>query len=332
MNILLKAAAVFVGFLSLSSLGGYVYFRQRFQPPPNQLVVPRLPMACTFEWVANETTQPAVPHIALLLPVTVAGCPRTCYLQFDTGAPTSALHSRSVAALHARYPGTATTLPLQGDTVHEARFTLGTGQLQVRRLQVIVGGAATVPADSTTPFVIGTLGSDVLEGRVLVLDYVRRRFGLYAQVPDSLARKAVFAPLSYANRRLLISAGLQGQPEQLLFDTGTSAFGLITSQPVWQQLARPAAPAQIGHSNAMGRKITTYTTATAATMRLGAAAVPLRTVTYMEGVSPTQNLLMRFSGLGGMLGNAPFETQTIIVDTPGKRFGLLPGQAVVPNP
>ena len=332
MQILVKTVLALVGLLSLSSLGGYVYFRQRFQPPPNQLAVARLPLVCTFEWHAVTTTQPAVPHIGLLVPVTLPSCARTCYLQFDTGAPISALYSRSVAALHARYPATATTLVLQGDTVRNARFTLGTGQLQVRRLRVLVGGAAQVPADSATQFIIGTLGSDVLDGRVLVLDYARRRFSLYAQVPDSLAQKATFAPLSYANRRLLISAGLQGKPEQLLFDTGTSAFGLITSQVVWQQLASPAAPAQVGNSNAMGRKITTYTVATAATMQLGTAAVPLRTVTYMDGVSPTQNLLMRFSGLGGMLGNAPFETQTIIVDVPGGRFGLLPSHLAAPTP
>jgi hypothetical protein len=36
-----------------------------------------------------------------------------------------------------------------------------------------------------------------------------------------------------------------------------------------------------------------------------------------------QETLTRFSGLGGMLGNAPFTTRTIILDVRGSRFGLV---------
>jgi hypothetical protein len=63
--------------------------------------------------------------------------------------------------------------------------------------------------------------------------------------------------------------------------------------------------------------------ATPAALQFGALAVPLHTVTYIEGTSLQQRLMMRLSGMGGMLGNEPFHQRTVILDAPGKRFGLL---------
>ncbi|GAA4007234.1 hypothetical protein GCM10022408_18920 [Hymenobacter fastidiosus] len=75
--------------------------------------------------------------------------------------------------------------------------------------------------------------------------------------------------------------------------------------------------------NSWGKTLTSYTVATAEALHLGPATVPLQTVTYVEGTTVMQNLLTRFSGLGGMLGNEPFTTRTIIPDVRGSRFGVV---------
>ncbi len=307
----------------VSAVGGYFYMRKQFEPPLNQLVVTQLPATCSFEWDADTAAGQAMPHAALLVPVTLPGCPRTCYLQFDTGAPYSILYANPLAALRARYPATRNTLLPQVDTMRNFRFALGQGQVQARKTRVMHRGAIQLPADSTSPFVIGTLGSDVLADQVLVIDYARRCFSLYSAVPDSLARQAAYVPMRFDSRRVLLDVGLQGQPEQLLFDSGSSAFALLTSQDTWHDLARPAARAHTVPVNSWGKTLTAHTVATAAALQLGALVVPLRTVTYIEGMSWGQTLLMRFSGMGGMLGNEPFVEHTVILDVRGGRFGLV---------
>jgi hypothetical protein len=117
--------------------------------------------------------------------------------------------------------------------------------------------------------------------------------------------------------------GLQGEPQELMFDSGSSAFALLTSQSNWQQMAQPAAAAQTTPVNSWGKTLTAHTVATAAAMQFGATAVPLGTVTYIEGMSFMQSTLTRFSGMGGMLGNAPFSQQTIILDVKNGRFGVV---------
>jgi hypothetical protein len=156
-----------------------------------------------------------------------------------------------------------------------------------------------------------------------VLDYARQRFNLSTHLPDSLLRQTEFVPLDYASRRVILTAQVQGKDEKLLFDSGSSTFALITSQAIWQRMARPQAPVQTGTSNTLDRKLTTYTTATEADMQLKSVALPLKNVTYVEGTSLMQSTLMRFSGMGGLLGNEPFSQRTIVLDVAGGRFGVV---------
>jgi len=317
-KVLLAIFALFV----LSGIGGYFYFRKQFQAPANQLTVSQLPAATRFAWRADTTGARATPHAVLLVPVTLPNCPRTCYMQLDTGAPYTLLYSHALMALQARYPA-GPACPPQADTLRNFQFAIGQGQVAARTIRVRQMGAHALPADSTAPFVIGTLGTDVLEGRVLIIDYARQRFELRANVPDSLARRAVFGPLAFEQRRVLLSAGLQGTAKQLLFDSGSSAFALLTSQAAWQELARPGTPERVTPVNSWGKTLTAHTVPTTASLKIGATALPLRTVTYIDGTTFMQRTLMRFSGMGGMLGNEVFGQGTLILDVRGGRFGVV---------
>ncbi|MFD2720923.1 hypothetical protein ACFST9_19540 [Hymenobacter monticola] len=318
-KILLAIFALFV----LSGIGGYFYFRKQFQAPANQLTVSQLPATSRFAWRADTTGSHITPHAVLLVPVTLPNCPRTCYLQFDTGAPYSLLYSHALAALQARYPATGPALKPQADALQNFQFAIGQGQVAARTIRVREMGARTLPADSAAPFVIGTLGTDVLEGRVLIIDYARQRFELRTNVPDSLARQAVFAPMTFEQRRLLLNAGLKEADKQLYFDSGSSAFALLTSQATWQEMARPGAPDQVTPVNSWGKTLTAHTVPTAASLQIGTRTLPLGTVTYIDGTSFMERMLMQFSGMGGMLGNEVFSQHTLILDVKGRRYGLV---------
>jgi hypothetical protein len=317
LKILLSVLALFV----LSGIGGYFYMRQKFAPPANQLVLTGLPATTAFTWWADTAQGRDMAHAAVLVPVRLPGCPRTCYLQFDTGAPYTVLYTESLAALQAAYP----TLPFAhpADTVRNFRCSLGRSQVLARWVRVLPHGPHTLPADTATPFILGTLGADVIEGRALLLDFAHRRFSLDALVPDSLGRRATFVPLAFENRRVLVRMNLQGQPRQLLYDSGASAFSLLTSHDEWDRLAQPGAPVRKVNVKSFDRTLTSYTVPTAATLQLDKATLPLGTTTYMDGTSLTQNLLMRFSGMGGMLGNRAFDERTVLLDVAGGRFGVV---------
>jgi hypothetical protein len=324
MKRLLKITLAVVVFLLVSGVGGYFYARQKFRPPVNQLTITGLPATCAFAWLADTTFLPVVPHRALLVPVTLPNCSRICYMQFDTGAPYTLLYSNPLNALQARYPALRRAIAVPADTLRNFRFNLGESQVLMRRIPVRSNmGASSLPADSTALFIIGTLGTDALDGRVLVLDYVRQQFQLASQVPDTLVARTTFVPLEFDSRRLMLQAQVQGEVKQLLFDSGSSAFALLTNPDTYRKLARPGAQEQTASVNSWGKKLTSHTIPTAAVMQVGAATLPLRTASYMEGMNWWQKLLMSSSGMSGMLGNEPFSRHTIVVDVAGGRFGVV---------
>lgn len=312
-----------LAFLIVSGIGGYFYARQKFAAPANQLTVTGLPATSSFVWLADTLDKRTMPHAAVLVPVKLANCSRTCYLQFDTGAPYTILYNKSLAALQKRYPTTSRNFRLAPDTVRNFSFTIGEGEVLARKLKVLPIGVAEMPADTTAPFIIGTLGTDVLDGRALILDYGQRRFSLVASVPNTLVQQTDFVPMAFTDRRVLLTVGMQGKSQQLMFDSGTSAFSLLTSRDNWNKLATPGAPEHTVNVNSFGRTLTAHTVTTAAAMQMGKSAVPLQKVTHIEGTSMSQQLMMRFSGMGGMLGNEPFSTRTIILDTKEARFGVV---------
>jgi hypothetical protein len=323
MKRLFKVLLSLLALLILSSIGGYFYMRQKFQAPANQLTVAQLPVTSSFVWLADTTAGKNTLHAALLVPVELPNCPRPCYLQFDTGAPYTLLNSAALEALQKRYPATGPALQPHADSLRNFRFAIGQSQMVARNILVRQTRSAAVPADSTAPFIIGTLGTDLLDGRVLVIDYARQHLQLCATVPDNLARRTDFSSMSFEERRILLTVGLQGTTKQLLFDSGSSAFALLTSKASWQEMAEPAAPVRTAAVNSWGKTLTAYTAPTRAIMQLGTTAVPLKTVSHIEGTTFMQQMLTRFSGLGGMVGNEPFSQRTLILDVKGNRYGVV---------
>ncbi|UOQ53771.1 hypothetical protein [Hymenobacter cellulosivorans] len=312
-----------LALLVLGGLSGYYYLRKRFEPAPNQLTVHNLPAQCTFEWQADTDAVPVEPYASLLVPVQLPGCPLTCYLQFDTGAPSSLLYAHSLGALQAAYPATEPVLRVHDGQVLAFSFQLGQATFSAAHIRVLPYGKEELPADSTEPFIIGTLGADVLENHVLVLDYPQRQFQLLPQLPPALAHQAVFAPLRFRKRRVLLGTVLLGQQHELLFDSGSSAYALITSKKHWKNLVQARAQVEASSVNSWGRSLTAYTAPTQASLQLEATAVPLHSVTYIQGMKWWQYILMHASGMDGMLGNEPFRRHTIILDAAAGRFGLI---------
>lgn len=323
MKIFFHVLLAVVVLLVLSGIGGYFYARKAFAPPANQLTVTGLPATCSFAWLGDTTSTPARPHAVLLVPVRLAGCARTCYLQFDTGAPYTVFYANPLTALRTAYPATRNSLLPQHDTLRGIRLGLGSGLVLVRKAPVLRYGNATLPADTAAPFIIGSLGADVLAEQAVVIDFPGQRFSLYSRLPDSLAQQAQFTRLKFDNRRVLLQATVQDDQQDYMFDSGSSAFSLLTSQATWQKLATPAATPSVSGVNSWGKTLTAHTVASAATLQVGTQALPLRTVTYIENVSFWQRALMQVSGMGGMLGNEPFTQHTVILDVKGGRFGVV---------
>jgi hypothetical protein len=309
--------------ITAGGIGGYIYFRSKFIPPANQLVVRTNNKMTPFTWASSEMGNAVNPHAAMLLPVQVRGCERTFFMQFDLGSPYTVFYKDKLQSLADTMGGVS--LVSREDKVFVQNFSFAMDKLTVTaaEAQVITYGEKINWTDSSAVEIIGTAGADLIEGRVLVVDFPRARLFLGDSLPDSLEANAVFTPLEFKHRRVLLPVVLNGKTTSLLFDSGTSAFELLTNEKQWSSLAKAGASVKSFGVNSWGKTLTVYSVPTDHFIKFGTLALPIKNVHRIEGTSFIQNMLMRFSGMGGMIGNKIFIDRIIILDTRQLRFGLL---------
>ena len=72
----------------------------------------------------------------------------------------------------------------------------------------------------------------------------------------------------------------------------------------------------------MGRVLKTYTTASNSAINFQNEVVNLKEVTYIEGYSSVQYLMMKFTGMGGMLGNKLFIDKIVTFDCKNEKYSI----------
>lgn len=119
--------------------------------------------------------------------------------------------------------------------------------------------------------------------------------------------------ISNSKKKIIFKGLLKRQEEKFLFDTGTSAYELLTNKEVWVNFKSPTSKINIEKSEkSLDNVLTTYTTNCKQNIRIANRELPLNKVTYIEGFSQVQYSMMKFSGMTGMLGNKIFFKQQFV--------------------
>jgi len=303
----------------LSSVGGCFYFKAKFAPAPNYLTLAPQEVAIPFTWnrAGND------PYAGLLLPITLTGCPKTFYLQFDTGAPSTIFYQAKLETI--RRKGYAVPLQPMDGTLKLGKMAFQVGALPVtaQQVRVLAHGDSLIDwSTNNATEVIGTLGTDFLEGKIIRLDYARGLLTVSDQLPSTVPATALH-DFSFDSRRILLPARINGKETDLLFDSGASTYELLTDKATWKDFAQAGQTQDTARVPSWGKILTAYTTTTNATASFGAVALPLKRVTYIEGMGFMNTTLMRFSGMGGMTGNKLFLGHTLLLDMKRLKFAVL---------
>ena len=267
------------------------------------------------------------PHAALLLPVSVAGSPKTLYMQFDLGAPNTVLMKDKLDSLVARLPGL--TVGADG-RVDSFAFTMGEVQAEARNVRVHDAGSSD-PVHWDDPAhvdVIGTVGADLLRGRVLIIDYAGQRMFVETSVPEAVASVAQMQEFVFTPRGVVLTGmAIDGEDRNIMLDTGSSAFALLVTREEWLAKAVEGAATRSFPVNSWGRTLTAHIAPTHSVAAFGDTVVPLGEVAYIEGVSEAQTNAMRAIGMGGMTGNKLFVDRILVLDAVNSAYAV-----VAPHP
>lgn len=297
MKILKKIALVFLGILMLLTIGGYFYFNQKFAPEKNYLIVENESGKIPIKWLGNDKN-------VLLLPIHFPEDSAKYYLQFDTGSPYTVFYINSAKIFSTDNKRIATSFFLGNTKVSSSKFKIFYNENH--------------KTDSLK--IIGTLGADILEGKKTLINIKENyvSFNL-SKMPENQHNLFDF---QFEKRKIIIPANLKGKKRKFLYDSGTSAYEMLTNKEEWEELRLQNSKITVEKAKSWEKTLTVFTANCNQKICFNNKNIQLKNITYVEGFSKTQYYLMKFSGMTGMLGNKIFLKNKIYIDCVNKKIGI----------
>ncbi|MCT2408784.1 hypothetical protein NZD88_14660 [Chryseobacterium antibioticum] len=310
MKIFKKLVLSVAVIIALSLVGGYFYFDQKFTPPENHLNVAGIAENSTLSWDTAEGNS----HAAVLLPVKIKGIDKVFYMQLDSGSPTTLFYKNSLQSIQSKFQDKIKI----NEKNNQISMQFSIGNMSVTSDFEVLNYGNTVNFESTKPDnIIGTIGTDLFEKRIVILDLKNEMCSFVEKINEN-----DFEAFEFKKRKILMPGTIGDQKLKLLYDSGTSGYELLTNREEWQKYRMPNGSIKKEKGNSWGNVLTVISAPADQAVKIGNSELKLSEVTYVEGTSPLQNLLMKTSGMQGMIGNKLFLNHTLIIDCKNEKFKI----------
>lgn len=283
-----------------------------------------------FGWEGTTLAGRRFDKVAITVPVSLDNLPHQFNMQLDLGAITTMVYGNPIAPYLAKYPAlhakfdTTRTFYIQSQKNGQlvgVRLHLGKVDFGARDL-----GFFKHFGDSLTPQTlankaevhVGTIAPDLFQNRVLIIDYPHNRLCVTDKVPAAYAG-ASFQPFKIKDGRIRIPLRINNQPEDLLFDTGSSLFALLTTR----QRAIEATTGVVKDSiktSSWGEYYYVYGRSPKGSIYFGNKQLASALV-YSDNLGKSDEFYAE-ENVWGITGNAYFLHNTVIIDYKNHVFGV----------
>ncbi|MFZ6756413.1 hypothetical protein ACO0K9_04275 [Undibacterium sp. Ji50W] len=288
--------------------------------PPAQIQLAADEGEVTILWSAIPRPPPLPPleHAAMLVPVHFAGAEgKVFYMQFDLGHPSTIVYSNKWKSIAEKY-----RIPYSADKIASLNFTLGNMQVNARNVGIMPREGAGVNWGDDSIELLGTIGADLIDGRVVALDFKKNLIQLARKRDALVGAGTQFVPFSFSGRRILMPVHFDGADKTVMYDSGSSAFAWLSNEKTFQRLARKDAVPISYPIRSWDKILTAHTVASDATVKIAGLTLPIREISYIQDMGLLQELAISSLGVGGMVGNKLFLGKKLIIDTRKLEIGI----------
>ncbi|MEL6653551.1 MAG: hypothetical protein AAFQ87_22380, partial [Bacteroidota bacterium] len=205
----------------------------------------------------------------------------------------------------------------------EVTLKLAGNELQFSLLRVLNEGQEWNIADTINPIRLGTIGADLLADRVSIIDFAGQKLHLFDERPSEM-QGLTFSEFDFQGRRFMLPAVIDDEPVELFYDSGSSAFGLLTSKNRFDAYTDPAEPEITYDANSHGNSIPVFHRRSDEEMIIGGKTLSLKRISYVQWNDEWQGFFSRFTSIGGWMGNKPFTESALVLDTKTGEFAVAP--------
>ena len=283
-----------------------------------------------FEWHEESFKGRHFEKAAIFVPVNIDGLPHKFVMQFDLGADATMIYGNSIKPFLKEYDELNnkldTSLPFyingqKSCMFKDVELKLGNVSLRKNNIGYYDGYGSKLGKQAlkkTSDILIGTIGTDITRDKVLIIDYPNKRLCITNSVPKEYLNSS-FQSFKIKYGKIVFTLMINGTPEDLLFDTGSSIFAITTLESNIDLVAnKPNIDSFKAPS--WGKIITSYGRKTTAEVKLGNKVLG-PTIVYYDNDENTIKLFKE-DEIWGIAGNAYFLNNVVIIDWTNKRIGI----------
>ncbi|MFK7953153.1 MAG: hypothetical protein AB8B73_09920 [Ekhidna sp.] len=319
--ILLSLLVLIIG---ATLFGAWKFNNTFFKERSNRLTYTSEPKPIRFNWANDSIGNIFETQVAMIVPVKLEGLSHKLHMQFDTGSPYSFIYENDLKSL--RKVGIHFKEIIKGNTkyIESIELILGGNKVGVSMIMVLKNyGNNFNRNDTLSELNIGTIGSDFMLDRVTEIDFRKQTLQFHNERTEWMRNLSSFQPFDFKGRRLMLPTTINGDNIELFYDSGCSAFGLITTKNRFDNYTDKDSETIAYDANSWGSDIPIIHKTTNTKMIIGSANLSLKRVSYIDMYASTQRLATPFTRIGGWLGNQPLNQSVLILDTQKEEFVVI---------
>lgn len=279
-----------------------------------------------FEW-SNETLGGKYfERVAMLVPCKIEGLPYNFIFQFDLGIGSTEINQKSINSFLKVNPEFSKRIknlksPLQfwnsrkrfNDlSINFGNIKASTENGFLKKDYGVKYNVSGMPDSTVYP--IGSIGADMFQNKILIIDYPKQRFAICDTLPDSYNIPFSNMELDKAGRAIL-PMQLKNKIYKVLFDNGSSIFPLLVDGSRINEFSTSPDIDTL--------KINSWGVQHDVTGRLIEDSFQLAGHTFSRAeVFADYRKSMRTAGFDAITGNILFWDKTVIIDFKHKKIGI----------
>lgn len=283
-----------------------------------------------FNWVGDSVSGKYFDKLAITIPVTLDNLPHKFNMQLDLGATTTVIYGNSIKPYLDNYRemknkiDTTLKFRIQSQTNYKFKnITLKLGDVNFgeRNIGHFKDFGDDIPKDSINTKIekhIGTIAPDLFENKILIIDYPNKRICVTRELPKQFS-KAQFRDYKIKQGRIKIPITINGKDEDVMFDTGSSLFALITTTEKANEISSKPITDSLKISS-WGEYYMVYGQTIKSKIMFGQKQLN-KAVVYFDNRQNNSNFYKE-EEIWGITGNAYFLNNVVIIDYKNKRFGV----------
>jgi len=259
--------------------------------------------------------------IIIILSFIVEKIPHNFYMQFDTGSPYSFIYENDLNSL--REIGLDIKEVIKNETryVEHLDIMLDDNHIEVSMIKILENYGHTFNKNDTINQIgIGSIGSDFIVNRITSIDFKNQNIHFFNDRTQLMKKLPAFKPFSFTGRRIMLPAIIDDKEYEFIYDSGCSAFGLITIKNRFEKYSDENTEEVTYDAKSWNDKIPIKSKLTDKPFNIGNADLTLKRVSYVDMYTAMQPIITPFTRVGGWLGNQPFNESILILDTKTEEF------------